>query len=418
MTRNRLATLLMGTALALSQLAGTPAALAQVPATNAFTYQGELLAGGIAVDGARDFKFRLFNAATGGTQIGAELIASGLVVTGGRFAVELDFGSSPFTGQARWLEIDVSDNGSGAPYTTLAPRQPLAAVPYALYAINGPAGPAGPTGPRGPVGPQGSAGPQGPQGLQGVPGIGIPGAPGPIGPQGFPGLSGPQGATGPIGPQGVPGPQGPVGPAGPTGITASINAQFSQDDRSGWTRIEALDDDTCFGNIPLGFTFTGWGRADATVSVSSNGVLFFGQMCNFSYSNRPLPAGFSPDPFFAFFWDDLRDSGNTEFIEYATTGSTGGRVFNLYFRNRLYSASCGTNAVNIMISVHEGSNLIRASYTGVTPCLDMKGASATFGLQGPGGASAQSFLNISTDAPIFDDNNPGGQSITLQPPRQ
>jgi hypothetical protein len=71
-----------------------------------------------------------------------------------------------------------------------------------------------------------------------------------------------------------------------------------------------------------------------------------------------------------------------------------------------------------MISVHEGSNLIRATYTAFSGCSNIRGGSATFGLQGPGGAAAQSFLNISTDAPIFDDNNPGGQSITLQPPRQ
>jgi len=412
MTRNRLTALLMGTALALSQLAGTPAALAQVPATNAFTYQGELLAGGTAVEGARDFKFRLFDSATGGTQIGAELVASALVVTGGRFAVELDFGSSPFTGQARWLEIDVSDNGSGAPYTTLAPRQPLAAVPYALYALNGPAGPAGPAGPQGPAGP---VGPRGPQGFQGVPGIGIPGTPGV---PGAPGPTGPQGATGPIGPQGVPGPQGPVGPAGPTDITASINAQFSQDDRSAWTRIDVLGDDLCFGNIPLGFTFTGWGRADSTVSVSSNGILFFGQACSTILSNFPLPVNISQDPFFAFFWDDLLDTGTGEFLEYTTTGTPGGRVFNMYYRMRLFSSICGTDAVNIMISVHEGSNLIRASYTSFSGCFNIRGGSATFGLQGPGGAAAQSFLNISTNAPIFDDNNPGGQSITLQPPRQ
>lgn len=323
-------------------------AVAQTPATNAFTYQGELGEAGTPVNGSRLFRFRLYDAASGGAQVGPTLGAAA-AVTNGRFAVELDFGASLFTGEARWLEIDVSE-GAGFPYTTLTPRQALTATPYALYALNGPAGP-----------------------------------------------------------------QGPPGPTGPTGIVASIDAQFSLNDRTGWTRIESLGDDQCNPNIPLGFTFTGWGRADTVVSVSSNGVLFFGTSgCSSVFSNSALPAGITTAPMLAFFWDDLRDSGTGEFIEYATLGTAPGRVFNLYFRSRLFSAACGSDPVNVQISIHESSNLIQVAYTGMTGCLGVAGNSATFGLQGPNGSDA--YL-VSFNAPILD-NDAGRQTMSFTPPRQ
>ncbi|MBS0196523.1 MAG: hypothetical protein JSR77_07175 [Planctomycetes bacterium] len=348
---NRLVTFVLATSMAAVFLAWMPLARAQSPAGPAFTYQGELRADGVPLDGACDFKFRLYDAATGSGQVGPELSVPGVNVLNGLFTTQLNFGSSPFVGQARWLEISVRNSGSGAAYTVLAPRQALTATPYALYAINGPAGPAG-----------------------------------------------------------------PQGPAGPVGIIASVDTQFSEDDRSGWVHVETMSDDTCFSNIPLGFTFTGWGRANTTVSVSSNGLLFFGQQCSASFTNTTLPSGISNDPFLAFFWDDLFDHGSAEYFEYATFGSPGGRVFNLFFRNGLLSTACGSNVINVMISIHEGTNLIHCSYSNMTGCYNMRGGSATFGLQGPGGAGASAYT-VSVDAPILDDNA-SRQSISFQPPRQ
>lgn len=207
-------------------------------------------------------------------------------------------------------------------------------------------------------------------------------------------------------------------PAAPGKITASVDAQFSLNDRVGWTRVETLADDTCFGNIPLGFTFTGWGRSITQVSVSSNGLLFFGNQCSVSFSNTALPSGITSDPMLAFFWDDLFDYGTNEFFEYATFGSAPGRVFNLYFRNRFLSV-CGTDPVNVMISIHEGSNLIRVTYLGMagpSGCAQIRGSAATFGLQGPGGAAAEALM-IGFNAPILDNDAPR-QSISYQPPAE
>jgi len=55
-------------------------------------------------------------------------------VSNGLFTVTLDFGNQ-FPGANRWLEIGVRTNGVGA-YTTLSPRQPITATPYAITAGN------------------------------------------------------------------------------------------------------------------------------------------------------------------------------------------------------------------------------------------------------------------------------------------
>lgn len=128
--------------------------------TNAFTYQGQLSNGGAPVNGTADLQFRLFTAASGGTQVGSTLALNNQAVSNGAFSVSLDFGAA-FDGNQRFLEIQVrTPAGSGA-FTTLA-RQEIKATPYALYAKN--PGPQGPQGPQGPEGPQGPQGPQGPSG--------------------------------------------------------------------------------------------------------------------------------------------------------------------------------------------------------------------------------------------------------------
>ena len=98
----------------------------------AFTYQGFREQGGVAATGTCDFEFRLFGAATAGTQIGPVQSVNGQVMDQGRFTVELDFGAAANDGQARWLQIAARcPSGSGS-FTTLIPRQVLSATPYAL----------------------------------------------------------------------------------------------------------------------------------------------------------------------------------------------------------------------------------------------------------------------------------------------
>lgn len=102
-----------------------------------FTYQGRLNDGTNPANGKYDFQFQVFDAATAGASYGSPNpnTVAGVGVSNGLFTVTLDFGSSVFTGPARWLQTSVRTNGS-ASYTLLNARQALTATPYAIYAGN------------------------------------------------------------------------------------------------------------------------------------------------------------------------------------------------------------------------------------------------------------------------------------------
>jgi len=105
--------------------------------TTAFTYQGLLQDGGSPANGAYDLQFKLFDAASGGVQVGSTLTQNDVAVSNGLFTVQLDFGSV-FDGNERYLETAVRPGSSTGSYTTLTPRQPLTAAPYAHYAAGAP----------------------------------------------------------------------------------------------------------------------------------------------------------------------------------------------------------------------------------------------------------------------------------------
>ena len=118
-------------------------ALAATALGSAFTYQGHLTdASGTPCNGTCDFRFRLYDSPSGGTQVGAlpatsgagrtlaDQVVPGVVVSEGYFAVDVDFGADAFNGNARWLEVAVKCEGD-AEHTPM-PRQQLRPVPYAL----------------------------------------------------------------------------------------------------------------------------------------------------------------------------------------------------------------------------------------------------------------------------------------------
>ena len=108
------------------------------PTGSSFTYQGFLRENGSPVNGPYDFEFRLYDAVSGGVQIGSVVSVADAPVQDGLFTALLDFGTTPFAGEARWIEVRVRAGASTGAYTTLSPRQLLSAVPYALYALNSP----------------------------------------------------------------------------------------------------------------------------------------------------------------------------------------------------------------------------------------------------------------------------------------
>jgi hypothetical protein len=98
-----------------------------------FTYQGKLENDGAPVNATCQMAFGLYSLPVGGKLVGGP-INKDVPVEDGLFTVELDFGSSPFQGSARWLHIMVQCPGDHEP-TDLG-RQELTAVPYALYALD------------------------------------------------------------------------------------------------------------------------------------------------------------------------------------------------------------------------------------------------------------------------------------------
>ena len=101
--------------------------------TTEFKYQGHLQNSSVPANGNFDFEFALFDAATGGAQIGSTLTRSSVTVVNGIFAVSLDFGNG-FPGASRYLEIRVRQSGGGG-FTALLPRQNVASAPYAVKSI-------------------------------------------------------------------------------------------------------------------------------------------------------------------------------------------------------------------------------------------------------------------------------------------
>ncbi len=112
-----------------------------------FTYQGLLKEGGNPASGAYDFRFRLYNAPSGGTQIGTDQFANDLNVQNGLFTTAIDFGASVWTGADRYLEIAVRPGSSTGGYQELSPRVRISPTPYAIRAAT--AGTANPIGAAG-----------------------------------------------------------------------------------------------------------------------------------------------------------------------------------------------------------------------------------------------------------------------------
>lgn len=105
---------------------------AQSPLGTDFTYQGKLMGQGIPAISTADFQFALFDAGENGSQIGAQVSRDNVAIVEGLFKTSLDFGTVAFNGNARWLEVAVRSPAGTGSFTTLSPRQPITAAPYAL----------------------------------------------------------------------------------------------------------------------------------------------------------------------------------------------------------------------------------------------------------------------------------------------
>lgn len=131
-----------GCALVLASLLflGHGAEAGDTPTGSIFTYQGQLRNGDTTVTDSVDLRFTLWTGdSEEAVQVGDTLEVTDVSLVDGLFTVDLDFGAGAFAGKERWLEIAVRiphDPAGAAPFTTLEPRQPLYATPYALHALS------------------------------------------------------------------------------------------------------------------------------------------------------------------------------------------------------------------------------------------------------------------------------------------
>ena len=107
-------------------------------APTSIVYTGQLLTSTsppTPANGAYDFQFQLFNAATGGTQVGPTVSLASVPVVDGIYQVQLSFGNV-FTGQTVWLQVSyrVHPASGSPPYTALSPRQVAPNSAFADYA--------------------------------------------------------------------------------------------------------------------------------------------------------------------------------------------------------------------------------------------------------------------------------------------
>ncbi len=109
------------------------AAMASMALAGSFSYQGRLLDGGQPATGSYDLQFRLFDAASGGAQVGATVTIEDANVDAGLFTAALDFGAGVFTGADRWIEMGVRPGTESGAFALFA-REKVLASPDALHA--------------------------------------------------------------------------------------------------------------------------------------------------------------------------------------------------------------------------------------------------------------------------------------------
>jgi hypothetical protein len=172
----------------------------------------------------------------------------------------------PWGAAEKILVVNLDKTGACTAFTEIS-KQPFAAVPFALYAVNSPPGPPGP---QGPPGAAGAAGPPGPAGAAGP--------------------------TGPAGPAGAAGATGPAGPAGPAGVDGNAASAANFVDRSNDQSIAGIKtfSSPIAGNITgnagnvTGVVAVVNGGTGASTPVGARANLGLGNVDNTSDLNKPI----------------------------------------------------------------------------------------------------------------------------------
>lgn len=131
----RLGSLSMNCRLAVYLLLSTVTASAGAQSLGStFTYQGQLTESGQPATGLFDLQACLYDSLAATSPVACAPDLDDVPVENGLFTVALDFGTSVFTGQQRYLELRVRPGDGIGSFTPLLPRQLVRATPEALRA--------------------------------------------------------------------------------------------------------------------------------------------------------------------------------------------------------------------------------------------------------------------------------------------
>lgn len=119
------------------ELPGTGGDRSQVQALGTeFTFQGQIKQNGSGITGNADIRLTVYDDAVGGSQVVTPLTLTNVSVSNGIFTRTIDFGPI-YEGFAKFVQIEVRFPAGSGNYTSLSPRQPLLAVPYAMGLLPG-----------------------------------------------------------------------------------------------------------------------------------------------------------------------------------------------------------------------------------------------------------------------------------------
>ncbi len=177
------------------------------------------------------------------------------------------------------------------------------------------------------------------------------------------------------------------------GITPTLfMSPYDYDGNTSYTYDEGMAN-----AIPIGFTFNYNGINYTNININANGFATLGspflQVASENYFINSLRLGpitvYTPvpgdtitnpstKPILAPFWDDLTCQADAD-LRYATTGSSGNRVFTFEWSNVRWQYDATQSTLSFELKLYEGSNQIEFCYKdeGGTPSA---GASASIGI--------------------------------------
>ena len=171
-------------------------------------------------------------------------------------------------------------------------------------------------------------------------------------------------------------------PTGCGGYTMNQPPYAFEDISTTGTNLNQGDDTYARFDIP--FTFTFYGNNYTTVSVGSNGTVYF-QDAYLGLGNTDIPGtnSYNVVEFIALLWDDLDPSWGGD-VRWQVLGTAPNRHLIIQWTNvPHYNSSASTDAGTFQAILYEGTNNIRFNYQDVDfgdPTLN-NGASATIGIQ-------------------------------------